>query len=352
MGNREGVIKGGAWVEYTANPLNQYSSVDGVSFSCDSNGNLTDDGTHTYYYDLDNHLTKIIRNSDSQVIAEYKYDPFGRRIQKLINVPSYQLINYLYDGGRVIEERDGSNNLIQRYIYGAGIDEVLILEKANGDKYWYYYDALGNVVNLTDNNGNLVTTYYYDVYGDFTESGAFTDNPYKFTGRRYDPESDLYFYRARMYSPTLGRFMQTDPAGYVDGPNLYTYVNNNTLNYSDPWGLRIINSTEDISFWIIINEKLEDGKQGKQELFLLPPGGDTDKLKPGYDTDGIYPPDDCTRVFKLVDDVTVEILQNGGIRFPLSNWINNSKSMIGQGAIGGWQDGEFIRDKHWPNPCE
>ena len=93
------------------------------------------------------------------------------------------------------------------------------------------------MVNLSDNNGNLVTTYYYDVFGDFTESGTFTDNPYKFTGRRYDPESDLYFYRARMYSPSLGRFMQTDPVGYVDGPNLYTYVNNNPLGWIEPLGL-------------------------------------------------------------------------------------------------------------------
>ena len=230
-GNREGVIKGGTWVEYSDNPLNQYTYVDGATFSCDTNGNLTDDGTHTYYYDLDNRLTGI----DGTIT--YKYDPFGRRIEKDVDGT---VTKYLYDGGRVIAEMDGSDNLIQRYIYGVGIDEMIFLEKANGDRYWYYYDALGNVVNLTDNTGNLVTTYYYDVFGDFTESGTFTDNPYKFTGRRYDPESDLYFYRARLYSPSLGRFLQTDPVGYVDGPNLYTYVSNNPANLIDPLGLGIL----------------------------------------------------------------------------------------------------------------
>ena len=100
-------------------------------------------------------------------------------------------------------------------------------------------NGLGSVSELSDQSGNLVERYEYDVYGaptifdssdnPLTESSI--GNPYLFTGRRYDPESGNYYYRARIYSPTLGRFLQTDPLGYVDGLNLYAYIGNNPEPY-------------------------------------------------------------------------------------------------------------------------
>jgi RHS repeat-associated protein len=72
---------------------------------------------------------------------------------------------------------------------------------------------------------------------DTTAGVSAIGNPYMFTARRYDDETGLYYYRARMYTPTLGRFIQTDPIGYTDGVNWYAYCGNNSTVYIDPWGL-------------------------------------------------------------------------------------------------------------------
>jgi RHS repeat-associated protein len=71
-----------------------------------------------------------------------------------------------------------------------------------------------------------------------TPRGVSAENPFLFQGRRYDPETGLYYYRARYYSPTTGRFLQNDPKGYVDGPNLYVALGGNPANLVDPRGTK------------------------------------------------------------------------------------------------------------------
>jgi len=103
-------------------------------------------------------------------------------------------------------------------------------------KYYYHFDGLGSVVALSNVNNQVVENYTYDVFGSPSIASSI-GNPYMFTGRECDSETGLYYYRARYYNPEIGRFLQTDPVGYLAGLNLYTYCDNNPINWIDPFGL-------------------------------------------------------------------------------------------------------------------
>ena len=75
---------------------------------------------------------------------------------------------------------------------------------------------------------------------DITSTGSGVDNPYMFTGRRFDEETGIYHYRARQYDPAIGRFLQRDPLGYYDSMNLYEYAVSSPVNYIDPLGNKIV----------------------------------------------------------------------------------------------------------------
>ena len=91
---------------------------------------------------------------------------------------------------------------------------------------------------VTDAAGTVVNSYDYDSYGNFESIVERVPNPYTYTGREQDPESGLYYYRARYYDPATGRFLQEDPLDVLFGDsNLYRYVRNNPVNRLDPFGL-------------------------------------------------------------------------------------------------------------------
>lgn len=121
-------------------------------------------------------------------------------------------------------------------ILSGGIDEFFVRADAS-TTVTPLADALGSIIALVDSNGNLITQYSYDPFGNTTASGAASSNPWQYSGRE-DDGNGLYYYRARYYSSMLGRFISEDPLGFAgSGPNVYAYTNNSPTNLVDPYGL-------------------------------------------------------------------------------------------------------------------
>jgi RHS repeat-associated protein len=184
-----------------------------------------------YTYDLENRLIKV---EYPGMVAQYKHNPFGRRIEKNVNG---DITRYVYDGPNIITEYDGNGNVKNGYIHNLAIDDPLAVQQ-DSNAYFYHKDGLGSVTSLTDSTGSVVNSYTYKSFGEIYSQTGSLQQPFTFTGRELDLESGLYYYRARYYDPKIGRFWTKDPIGLAGGDvNLYRYVGNNPIRYIDPWGL-------------------------------------------------------------------------------------------------------------------
>jgi RHS repeat-associated protein len=202
----------------------------------------TDQNGNTYSYDAQNRLIKAVSKGGSNTVI-MAYDPQNRVVARMINSSATY---YVYDNWKLLAEYDDYGVEDAYYVHGPRADEPLTLNISTGGTSYYIQDGNGNVTTMTDTSGNVIERYTYDPFGNVTITGptgttqstSSVGNRFMFTGREYIAQIKLYDFRSRVYSPGLGRFIQSDPMRFQAGDNnIYRYCGNNPISGADPMGL-------------------------------------------------------------------------------------------------------------------
>jgi RHS repeat-associated protein len=258
---------------YAYNSSNELTSTPSAAFTYDSNGNILtkvdSTGTTAYSWDFENRLAAVVLPGSAGAVA-FMYDPFGRRIQK--NSPS-GVVRYVYDGNDLVEEVDSGGNQVAHYDTGVEVDEFLAQVRSGAAAY-YQHDGINSVTSISTNTGASANTYVFDTFGNLQAASGSVSNHSQYTGRDFDQETGLYYYRARYYDPQEGRFLSDDPITFDGGINFYAYAQNNPVTFIDPSGLKltpaqceellkkILRKVEKLEIKINKYDPIEDGKGG------------------------------------------------------------------------------------------
>jgi len=225
---------------YAYNTSNELTSTPSTTYTFDNNGNTTSKtdstGTTQYTRDFENRLSSVTLPGTGGTVS-FAYDPFGRRIKK---VSSAGTSIFAYDGDNLIEETNSSGGVVARYSQTQNLDEPLAMLR-NATTSYYHADGLGSVTSLSSAAGSIANTYTYDSFGKLTNSTGSLVNPFRYTARESDTETGLYYYRARYYDSSAGRFVSEDSVRFdANDANFYRYVKNGPADFADPSGNTIV----------------------------------------------------------------------------------------------------------------
>jgi RHS repeat-associated protein len=200
----------------------------GKAFTYDLNGNMTSDGTRTYEWDAENRLVAV--KEGATTVASFTYNSGGIRTSKTAGGVTS---TYVLDGDSVVEQRLSTGG-VTKHFQEPRVDHVVATVDGGGEVTYLTRDHLGSVRESTNAAGVLTLRRDYDPWGNML-AGVATSG-WSFTGREWDTETGVYYYRARYYDANAGRFISEDPSDLQGGTNLFRYVGNSPAGSIDPSG--------------------------------------------------------------------------------------------------------------------
>jgi RHS repeat-associated protein len=225
-------LYGNSNTTYGIDGLNQLRDVAGQATLHDPRGNLTGALSNTWTYTVEDRLATA---AGPQGSATLRYDALGRLAEVIDGTAVATRFEYV--GQSLVAERNGQGHLLRRYVPGFSSEEPLVWYEGGGssDRRWLHADHQGSVIAVSDRTGLALAINTFDEYGSPAPSNL---GRYQYTGQTWLPELQLHYYKARLYNPKLGRFLQTDPIRFDSGDlNLYAYVVGDPINSTDPDGL-------------------------------------------------------------------------------------------------------------------